>query len=71
MDKKQEDWEENNILFSEAMAFRARDRQMLIDVFPIWFDYTIKKYGKSKWIELKMQTRLEPKIYDKRNTKKN
>lgn len=52
-------WRENNILFSEKMAFRAKDKKLLEHAFRLWFKLTIEEYGRSKWIELKMQTRRE------------
>jgi hypothetical protein len=58
MAKKENKWEENNIFFSDTFSFRNTDKELMEVVFKIWFDETIKKYGRSKWIECKMQTRL-------------
>jgi hypothetical protein len=57
--KKENKWEENNIFFGDCFAFRASDKELLRGAFENWFLATIRKYGKSKWIECKMQTRLE------------
>jgi len=59
MEKDLYKWQENNIFFCEKFAFRFRDKKLMKKAFEIWFRRTIERYGKSKWIECKMQTRLE------------
>lgn len=54
-------WDIFSFLLCQKVAFRAKDKELLIKAFPTWFDEVIKKYGKSRFIECVIICRLEPK----------
>jgi len=50
-------WDNKGFLFSQWVAFRFRDKELMEKAFKLWFNDVVKTYGKSKWIEVLVFTR--------------